>query len=108
MLGDLAARSCLVYDSVQPTTARILASTGPALRRLHVDGAAIRRPEPRWVSWIAPTEGWVCLNVHGSSRGNPGPTGFGGVVRNASGVWLMGFTGYVGIYEILNFKSILS
>lgn len=56
---------------------------------------------PRWVHWRSPPDGWVALNVDGSSLGNPGRAGAGGVVRNAAGVWQFGFTAFVGISEIL-------
>lgn len=36
--------------------------------------------EPRWVRWKFPEPGWICVNVDGSSKGIPGPAGFGGVV----------------------------
>lgn len=37
------------------------------------------------------------LNVDGSSLGNPGKAGFGGLFRNSNGEWLAGFSGSCGI-----------
>lgn len=35
--------------------------------------------------WIPPQDGIIKINTDGSSRGNPGPTGVGGVGRNSRG-----------------------
>lgn len=37
----------------------------------------------------------------GSSLGNPGTTGVGGLVRDVSGSWLLGFYGRIGYSGIL-------
>ncbi|KAJ1430717.1 Ribonuclease H domain [Sesbania bispinosa] len=55
----------------------------------------------RTVHWIAPPEGCVALNVDGSSHGNPGPSGFGGLLRDHLGNWLKGFYGHMVFSEIL-------
>lgn len=41
------------------------------------------------------------LNVDGSSLGNPGPAGFGGVVRNEHGGWCFGYSCSIGVSELL-------
>ncbi|XVF06929.1 hypothetical protein REPUB_Repub06bG0093400 [Reevesia pubescens] len=41
------------------------------------------------------------MNVDGSARGHPGSAASGGVIRNAHGDWLGGFTHRVGISYIL-------
>lgn len=46
---------------------------------------------PLDVSWQRPNPGGVVLNVDGSTLSNPGKTGFGGLVRNEDGEFLMGF-----------------
>lgn len=35
--------------------------------------------------WTQPPEGFMKLNFDGASRGNPGPTGIGGIIRNQAG-----------------------
>lgn len=46
---------------------------------------------------------WVVkLNVDGSSIGNPGPSGFGGLIRNSNGEWLFGFYGSCGFTTNVN------
>ena len=52
---------------------------------------------PRLVRWEWPTEDVVKLNVDGSSIGNSGQVGFIGLARNAEGIFLFGFQGYIGI-----------
>lgn len=57
---------------------------------------------PRWVSWHASREGAIVLNVDGSSVGNPGPSGFGGLLRHSDGFWSKGFSGHAGISDNLH------
>lgn len=42
------------------------------------------------------------LNVDGSSLGNPGASGFGGVLRNSDGSWIGSFSGSVGFSNDLH------
>ncbi|KAK7269582.1 hypothetical protein RIF29_22314 [Crotalaria pallida] len=51
----------------------------------------------RWVSWNPPATNRVVVNVDGSSMGNPGRAGFGGLIRNYEGDWICGFAGHFGI-----------
>jgi ribonuclease HI len=39
----------------------------------------------------------MVLNVDGSCLGNPGRAGFDGLIRNGYGVWIVGFSGFLGI-----------
>ncbi|CAA7014137.1 unnamed protein product [Microthlaspi erraticum] len=39
----------------------------------------------RLIRWTYPDQGWVKLNTDDTSRGNPGITAAGGVIRNARG-----------------------
>ena len=41
-------------------------------------------------------DGWFKLNTDGASRGNPGDSSFGGVIRDATGNWILGFGGTLG------------
>ncbi|KAJ7981919.1 Ribonuclease H protein [Quillaja saponaria] len=47
--------------------------------------------------WIMPPDGWVTLNTDGSSRGNPGVSGAGGLLRNSDENWLAGFAVALGV-----------
>ena len=37
------------------------------------------------------------MNTDGSSLGNPGPAGGGGVIRDEEGAWIVGFARNIGI-----------
>ena len=41
--------------------------------------------------WNRPAVGWFKLNTDGSSLGNPGCAGGGGIIRNADGEWVTGY-----------------
>ena len=47
--------------------------------------------------WKRLSHGWVKLNTDGSSLGNPGPAGGGGVIRDEEGAWIVGFARNIGI-----------
>jgi ribonuclease HI len=49
------------------------------------------------IKWVAPPVGWFKLNKDGSSLGNPGLAGGGGVIRNHVGDWVGGFSRAIGI-----------
>ena len=49
------------------------------------------------IQWKRPSHGWVKLNTDGSSLGNPGPAGGGGVIRDEEGAWIVGFARNIGI-----------
>jgi ribonuclease HI len=44
------------------------------------------------VIWSPPYEYQVALNVDGSSYGNPGWAGYGGLFRDHEGSWILGFS----------------
>ncbi|KAF7834434.1 reverse transcriptase [Senna tora] len=48
------------------------------------------------VGWVKPKNGFIKLNTDGSSIGNPGPVGVGGLFRDSDGRWLLGFSGSIG------------
>jgi ribonuclease HI len=43
----------------------------------------------------------VALNVDGTSYGNPGITGYGGLIRDHNGSWIIGFSGPVSFVDSL-------
>lgn len=55
----------------------------------------------RWTSWHPVESSATVLNVDGSSFGNPGISGFGGVLRRHDGSWIYGFGGNIGFSSIL-------
>ncbi|CAJ2657171.1 unnamed protein product [Trifolium pratense] len=54
------------------------------------------------VKWNALGSTDMILNVDGSSIGNPGASGFGGLIRNSDGAWVHGFSGNIGFSNILH------
>ena len=43
------------------------------------------------VRWLHPPSNWFKLNLDGSSRGNLGFAGDGGLIRNEKGEWVKGY-----------------
>lgn len=54
------------------------------------------------VIWRPPPTDFCKLNVDGSSFGNPGNSGFGGLIRDALGQWIIGYSGSCGYSTNLN------
>ncbi|RHN59251.1 putative ribonuclease H-like domain-containing protein [Medicago truncatula] len=52
-------------------------------------------PQARLVRWNNEDHACSILNVDGSCIGDPIRTGFGGVIRNFSGSYVIGFTGFI-------------
>ena len=46
--------------------------------------------------WTPPKEGFIKLNFDGASKGNPGPAGYGVVLRNSGGEILDMEAGFLG------------
>ena len=67
---------------------------------VHLSNDAIQRPI-RQVKWIPPLNNIIKVNVDGSSLSNPGRSGFGGLIRNNNGDWLLGFSGFCDITSCL-------
>lgn len=57
---------------------------------LQLYGSATIINKPREVVWRPPNGNAVKVNVDGSSLGNSGRAGFGGIIRNNTGEWLGG------------------
>ncbi|XP_042483264.1 uncharacterized protein LOC122063634 [Macadamia integrifolia] len=62
-----------------------------------------KRPsETLEIFWCKPPSGWAKLNVNGSSMGNPGRAGAGGVIRNDLGVVIGSFLRvFLGFNQIM-------
>ncbi|OIS99333.1 putative ribonuclease h protein [Nicotiana attenuata] len=48
------------------------------------------------VRWYKPDDGWVKLNTDGCSKGNPGNSDGGGILRNSQGACIFAFADYYG------------
>ncbi|XP_074290582.1 uncharacterized protein LOC141617299 [Silene latifolia] len=51
----------------------------------------------RFIRWNAPPHGWLLLNTDGASKGNPGPAGGGGIIRDETGNFCEAFKFSCGI-----------
>ncbi|CAA7059623.1 unnamed protein product [Microthlaspi erraticum] len=52
----------------------------------------------RRIAWKLPENGWWKMNTDGASRGNPGSTATGGVLRDEYGTWVSGFALNIGVF----------
>ncbi|CAL5362434.1 unnamed protein product [Camellia sinensis] len=52
--------------------------------------------QPRLIHWLHPPAGKLKLNVDGCSKGDPGQAGYGGLLRDETGIWIWGFYGKLG------------
>lgn len=48
------------------------------------------------IKWTPPPLGWFKLSSNGSSKGNPGKVGGGGLIRNSGGIWISGYARNIG------------
>ncbi|XP_042483247.1 uncharacterized protein LOC122063611 [Macadamia integrifolia] len=66
-------------------------------------------PEPLEIFWCKPPSGWTKLNVDGSSMGNPGRAGIGGVIRNDLGAMIGSFKNFIGIQSnyVAEFQALI-
>ena len=51
----------------------------------------------KWISWSLPPEGSLKLNIDGSSKGNPGLSGRGAVLRNHRGKFVLAGSYFNGV-----------
>lgn len=63
---------------------------------LGLDGKTHTHQVTIQVKWFAPPVNWYKVNSDGSSLGNPGLTGGGGLIRNDKGEWIRGFARAIG------------
>ena len=83
--------------SQNPRLAKII--TDHAMEFFYCAGPAngMRSRVTNLVSWGRPEMGWMKLNTDGSSLGNPGSVGGGGVIRDWYGRWVVGFSRKIGV-----------
>ncbi|GAU26714.1 hypothetical protein TSUD_314910 [Trifolium subterraneum] len=48
------------------------------------------------INWLAPPSGWFALNTDGAAKISASRAGYGGVLRNETGIWIEGFTKALG------------
>lgn len=65
-------------------------------------GTMVCTKKDQEVIWTPPMENVIKINVDGSSFGNPGGSGFGVLLRNMNGDWIVGFSGFCGLSNNMN------
>ncbi|KAG7586822.1 Ribonuclease H domain [Arabidopsis thaliana x Arabidopsis arenosa] len=86
--GKCRDRVRFVKDLAREVTEAHLSQSQPQERPIRVE---------RMISWTAPPEGWVKVNTDGASHGNPGKATAGGVLRDETGGWMVGFALHIGV-----------
>ncbi|GAU47359.1 hypothetical protein TSUD_403620 [Trifolium subterraneum] len=84
--------SVIKIDSLQQACAAAFGST---------QTIATQSSNPRLVTWARPMEGTICLNVDGSLLGSLNSAGYGGLLRNHNGEFILGFYGTTSLKSIL-------
>lgn len=69
------------------------------LSKFRLSCSAIRMKSILTVHWQFPDRGMTKLNTDGCSKGNPGPAGGGGLVRDSKGHVLLAFSHYYGVAQ---------
>ncbi|OVA10817.1 Ribonuclease H domain [Macleaya cordata] len=67
------------------------------LRHFRLAARPRRAPSIIQVNWALPLAGWIKINTNGSSHGNPGLSGYGGIFRNCRGFVMGYFADHLGI-----------
>ena len=67
------------------------------LGSLNIEGVEPVSDKSFAVHWCRPMAGCFKLNVDGASRGNPGHSGGGGIIRNHRGEMIKAFSNYYGV-----------
>lgn len=50
----------------------------------------------KYITWHGPEIGWYSLNCDGAAKGNPGPAGGGGIIRDHNGTFVSAFQANIG------------
>ncbi|XVF38884.1 hypothetical protein REPUB_Repub20aG0141400 [Reevesia pubescens] len=69
--------------------------------------SSLKKPRHLYV-WCPPGLGFVKFNVDGSCRGNPSPTGYGGVLRNFGGLIVAMFSSLISLQDSNTVELILN
>ncbi|KAJ1440944.1 Ribonuclease H-like superfamily [Sesbania bispinosa] len=98
--GIWKSRNGLVFEELDKPVWEIVYSAisfATVIQRSLASPHTVR--DPVLVRWEAPGGSNFALNIDGSVMGNK--AGFGGLVRNSAGEWLMGFFGHLDDKDIL-------
>ncbi|KAG5049586.1 hypothetical protein JHK85_010689 [Glycine max] len=94
-LGDLQAEFRFILVSRKPDSTS-------SCNYIKANEVISGRREPIQVQWFLPRHLFLKLNVDGSFHNNPGAFGFGGIIRDNFGQWVVGFSGSYCVTSNLN------
>lgn len=94
-LGDLQAEFRFILVSRKPDSTS-------SCNYIKANEVISGRREPIQVQWFLPRHLFLKLNVDGSFHNNPGAFGFGGLIRDNFGQWVVGFSGSYCVTSNLN------
>ncbi|RZC28536.1 hypothetical protein D0Y65_000490 [Glycine soja] len=60
----------------------------------------------RVIRWFPPPNNYIKINTDGSSFGNSGLSGYGGILRNEHGHWIRDFSSLYGFMNNINAKLV--
>ena len=94
------ARNERIFNHQSHSQHSLLHSSVQAATKFHfLAGFVHQTPNliPQIIRWHIPPSPFLKLNIDGSTLGNPGLAGVGGVLRDHWGRWISGFSLYVGL-----------
>ncbi|XP_059075378.1 uncharacterized protein LOC131875314 [Cryptomeria japonica] len=104
MINETVAAKCVVDFPLGKRDTELVERLGTTGSSLVLTKAKRRRCEKQKVDrvgrWQLPPQGILKINTDGSSRGNPGPAGIGGIGRDVMGSVIFIFSLYEGIQTI--------
>jgi ribonuclease HI len=88
-------------ESTHDSVAKILATLKSCDAAFSSPNRTVNPVIPRLVTWSRPAIGTMCLNVDGSLLGATDSAGYGGLLRNNNGEFILGFYGAAATPSIL-------
>ncbi|CAJ2644087.1 unnamed protein product [Trifolium pratense] len=100
--NSLGFQFAAFFHSSDPELFRIVAESHKLanLIRVCLHKTLINIP-PKLTSWHPCRTNFMVLNVDGSYLGSPGRADFGGLIRKGSGECIIGFSGFLGIANVI-------
>lgn len=72
---------------------------------VHMDSSQVVSKKQIMIKWMPPDQRWYKLNSDGLKVGDSGGTGYGGLIRDENGRWVVGFVRNLGIASAYVAKS---
>ncbi|PKI55955.1 hypothetical protein CRG98_023687 [Punica granatum] len=93
---------CTDFDRPRDEGRTILAAARSFREGRLLSSQAVDGSKSKWISiyWVKPPEDFMKLNTDGVVRGSQGVTGAGGILRNSSGGWIIGFMQSLGVSTV--------